>query len=185
MRDPRELEPLPTNKVLKDIDSNIESSVVQFLEKQCSELGRDLELVRAKNSSMNVELTKLSLQNQKFGVKVKELESEIESKNTIILENNNQLDSITELYNRTTREISRLTSELKEKTEKNRQINELYTQLMKDKEEADRIHSEEIRTLRDRLEELEEENEDYQSRLQVREDIGILKEKCFAQDKFA
>jgi chromosome segregation ATPase len=180
MRDPREMEPLPTTKVLKDIDSNIESSVVQFLEKQCSELGRDLELIRAKNSSMNVELTKISLQNQKFVVKFKELECEIESKNNIILENNNQLDSITELYNRTTREISRLTSELKDKTEKNRQINELYTQLMKEKEEADRNHSEEIRTLRDRLEELEEENEDYQNRLQVREDIGIKKEKDFA-----
>ncbi len=159
------------------IDSNIESSVVQFLEKQCSELGKDLELVRARNSSMNVELTKLSLQNQKFTVRIKELESEIESKNNIILENNNQLDSITELYNRTTREISRLNTELKDKIEKNRQINELYTQLMKDKEEADRQHSEEIRRLRDRLDELEEENEDYQNRLQVREDLGIIYEK--------
>lgn len=82
------------------------------------------------------------------------------------------MENIKELYNRTTRETSKISNDLRQEQEKNKILTEnLNSSINKNDQEFYHL-KEEIRNLRQKNEELEEENEDFKSKLTQMDDLA-------------
>ena len=81
-----------------------------------------------------------------------------------------QLESIKELYNRTTRESAKVSTELRQEQEKYRVLTENVNSSVNRNDQEFYNLKKENRELRVKIEELEEENEDFRNRLNEKED---------------
>ena len=82
-----------------------------------------------------------------------------------------QLENIKELYNRTTRESAKITNDLYQEQQKYKLLTEnLNTSVNKNDQELYNLRNE-IKKMRIKIEELEEENEDFRSKLDQKDDI--------------
>jgi DNA repair exonuclease SbcCD ATPase subunit len=159
------------------IEKQVESQIVQLLESQCSELGKEIENEKGRNKQLEIEITRLKnfvagLEKQLrdisgFRQEDKQLKSNLEE----------DLDNIRELYNTTKRELGKVQQDYNYEMKAREDINSLYqdslSQREQEKEESDRLLNE----LRMKIDELEEENEDVRSKMQYRSEFNLKSEE--------
>lgn len=83
-----------------------------------------------------------------------------------------QLESVKELYNRTTRESSKVSTELRQEQEKYRVLTENVNSSVNRNDQELYNLKKENRELLVKIEELEEENEDFRNRLNEKDDFA-------------
>ena len=88
-----------------------------------------------------------------------------------------ELDELKELLNKTKRELGRVNQDVKgymqEKDNLRNNVNDLENQKLSDKQ----IYESEIKMLREKIEELEEENEELKTKLQIKSEIDVRMEE--------
>lgn len=168
---------------MQKIERKTENSMLDFLEKKCSELTIEVEQEKAKCKLSNLEViqlkngieglnkvTKLNgfhvINNPShFFQKISEMVTDLNNERRLRSNADNNLDNLKELYNKSNREISRLNSELNSEKSNNAKTQENLNELKNTLGIENSNMREHLKKKTEKIEELEEINEDLQSRL--------------------
>ncbi|CAK85887.1 unnamed protein product (macronuclear) [Paramecium tetraurelia] len=159
------------NQKFKQIESNIESEIVETLRQQCHQLGLDLENVNVQNQNLKIDIAQ---QNKYIDQQTKKLETamkEIENLRNVKASLQSQCDTIKDLYNKTKRDLAGVTQELEQERKENEEMTQQMEKLQGLYQEMQKANKAEVDNLRERVEELEEENEEFKRKLQIKVEI--------------
>ncbi|CAD8181066.1 unnamed protein product [Paramecium octaurelia] len=159
------------NQKFKQIESNIESEIVETLRQQCHQLGLDLENVNVQNQNLKIDIAQ---QNKYIDQQTKKLETamkEIENLRNVKASLQSQCDTIKDLYNKTKRDLAGVTQDLEQERRENEEMTQQIAKLQGLYQEMQKANKAEVDNLKERVEELEEENEEFKRKLQIKGEI--------------
>ncbi|CAD8098555.1 unnamed protein product [Paramecium sonneborni] len=159
------------NQKFKQIESNIESEIVESLRQQCHQLGIELESVNVQNQNLRIDIASqnnyIDQQNKKLETAMKEIENLRNVKASL----QSQCDTIKDLYNKTKRELGGINQDLEQEKIENQEMTQQIAKLQSLYQQMQKANKEEVDNLKQKLEELEEENEEYKRKFQMKGEI--------------
>ncbi|CAD8084482.1 unnamed protein product [Paramecium primaurelia] len=159
------------NQKFKQIESNIESEIVETLRQQCHQLGLELESVNVQNQNLKIDIAQ---QNKYIDQQTKKLETamkEIENLRNVKASLQSQCETIKDLYNKTKRELGGITQDLEQEKKENEEMSQQIAKLQGLYQEMQKANKAEVDNLKERVEELEEENEEFKRKFQMKGEI--------------
>ncbi|CAD8183159.1 unnamed protein product [Paramecium pentaurelia] len=159
------------NQKFKQIESNIESEIVETLRQQCHQLGLELESVNVQNQNLKIDIAQ---QNKYIDQQTKKLETamkEIENLRNVKASLQSQCETIKDLYNKTKRELGGITQDLEQEKKENEEMSQQIARLQGLYQEMQKANKAEVDNLKERVEELEEENEEFKRKFQMKGEI--------------
>ncbi|KAM3132105.1 hypothetical protein pb186bvf_015849 [Paramecium bursaria] len=161
----------PKDPKFKQIESNLESEIVDMLNQQCHQLGTELDQQNVQNSNLKIEIASLNKTIDILNKKLETAHKEIELQKNAKMSLNSQVDTIKDLYNRTKRDLGGVQQAFEQEQNEKQQLNQELEQLKDKYNQLQKNYSQQIQMMKEKLDELEEECEELKTRLQVRGDI--------------
>jgi len=175
---PKRLPPLKeisvnNNKPLnQELESKIESSLVLTLQAKCTELGREVEEDKALRKQAEVENSMLKSHLLNMEQEIRQLQVNLIDERNDKMRIDEHLDKVTEMLNKSNREVGRLKQELKVSNDAAEQAKQQMIKVNREKEDEGREYEAEIDRLRSHLGKLEEELDESRSKHTVKMEIG-------------
>jgi len=175
---PKRLPPLKeisvnNNKPLnQELESKIESSLVLTLQAKCTELGKEVEEDKALRKQAEVENSMLKSHLLNMEQEIRQLQVNLIDERNDKMRIEEHLDKVTEMLNKSNREVGRLKQELKTSNDNAEQAKQTMNKVNREKEDEGREYEAEIDRLRSHLGKLEEELDEFKSKHTVKMEIG-------------
>ncbi|KAL4491261.1 hypothetical protein ABPG72_021647 [Tetrahymena utriculariae] len=159
-------------KKTKQVESKIESELVNTLEKQCSELGKELEVEKIKVQNKNIEIVQIKKIIDQQSVQLQEQSTEIMHLRNSKKNLEEQLEKTRDGFNQLKRDMNRVQSDSTSESQKSSDLKNIYLELKKQFEEYKFVMKQRIDETEQKLEETLEENEDLRRDLQIKSEIS-------------
>ncbi|KAL4445526.1 hypothetical protein ABPG74_004600 [Tetrahymena malaccensis] len=159
-------------KKTKQAESKIESELVSTLEKQCSDLGKELEVEKIKVQNKNIEIVQMKKIIEQQSVQLQEQSTEIMHLRNSKKNLEEQLDKTRDGFNQLKRDMNRVQSDSTSESQKSSDLKNIYLELKKQFEEYKLVMKQRIDETEQKLEETLEENEDLRRDLQIKSEIS-------------